>query len=406
MRDMTAKGFHESRCLAALADQIRAEAQRGLHLASNDEDRARFTAIRRLTAQLLALVDARSVDTIEAELASSEGPRTPLVAIGLQIHTADHQILGRAWHLPSGQTLDQALQEAAKRIGGSELELNGTGESYHIGALGPHTYLAVYDTTTPLTAGAVDEAWPAAHTSLEQGVDPSNPDGDWATWDYDDSWTDQSCGIEPGDTVPQAAAPHLAAIAALCDAWPTSSAPGTATAFRRISDRARTVPAGAVPAVTLDLGALDIDAAAARAECALFASRDRLLLTRANDDAAWAMPGGTSRVGESWGSTAVRSMQAAAGLDVTDTLMGAEAVVDERVLSSAPAEVPITAVFLAELPRFDQKVDISEGDRARWVSEGDLAGLELAPGQEHKMALAFAGARSRLFLSIEEWGKG
>ena len=63
--------------IAQIADELRALAQNGLHFSADDEyDTARFLAVQRLGAELLAMVDTRPLGEIERAFRGELGYRT------------------------------------------------------------------------------------------------------------------------------------------------------------------------------------------------------------------------------------------------------------------------------------------------------------------------------------------
>lgn len=94
--------------LHALAVELAAMAQNGLHYATDRYDRARYERLRTVSAEIFAMLDGGDVDALRAVLATEEGHATPKVDVrGALFDDAGRVLLVReqgdeGWTLPGG----------------------------------------------------------------------------------------------------------------------------------------------------------------------------------------------------------------------------------------------------------------------------------------------------------------
>jgi ADP-ribose pyrophosphatase YjhB (NUDIX family) len=108
--------------LVALAGEVRALAENGLHWAGNEYDRARYDRLLSIAAEVLAMVDTRPAPEIEQAFRVSLGARSPLVGVDAAVFDDVERILlvqradnGR-WCMPGGLAdVGESPAQAAER---------------------------------------------------------------------------------------------------------------------------------------------------------------------------------------------------------------------------------------------------------------------------------------------------
>lgn len=361
--------------LLYLADQFRAHAALGLHYPSDDAPA--FHRLRRLAAELTALVDVRDADQIEAAYSKDSGIRTPLAAIAVDITCSDGQSRWRVWHLPPDKTLPDALAEAAGLLGVDGLgPVVGLSDSHRLRLPGPHTYLAMYEVSTPLSAAQLVEKWeqPEATFQFIAALDTANE-----TERPDTIEVSLMAGVILQD---------IAALAAVGSVDTTDSY--NRVRFKEINRLAAAPKAVELAYPRIPISDHNIEAAATGAEAAILNDDGQILLYRRTDTGEWAMPGGACEVGESWPSTAVREAEEEGGLHIEITDVAG--VVDNRTITPIATTIPIIAILTAKLVSgtFTPSREASE---AKWFSADGLADLDLFAGHREKIGLALPDAK-------------
>lgn len=82
-----------SREVAMLSAEVRALAANGLHFAEDPYNTARFTRLQEISAELLAMVDTRSVEEITEEYRGALGYRTPMTAVDAVVFDEQDRLL-------------------------------------------------------------------------------------------------------------------------------------------------------------------------------------------------------------------------------------------------------------------------------------------------------------------------
>jgi ADP-ribose pyrophosphatase YjhB (NUDIX family) len=94
--------------LAEIADELRAIAANGLHWVANEYDEARYHRTMSLAAEIMGMVDTRSVEEIERVFRGDLGVRTPFVGAEAAIFDEDGRIFlirrkdTARWAMPGG----------------------------------------------------------------------------------------------------------------------------------------------------------------------------------------------------------------------------------------------------------------------------------------------------------------
>ncbi|GLZ79815.1 ADP-ribose pyrophosphatase [Actinorhabdospora filicis] len=98
-----------SRKVAMLSAEIRALAANGLHFAEDPYNTARFTRLHEISAELLAMVDTRTVEEITEEYRGALGYRTPMTAVDAVVFDDEDRLLlvqradgSATWCMPGG----------------------------------------------------------------------------------------------------------------------------------------------------------------------------------------------------------------------------------------------------------------------------------------------------------------
>jgi len=381
--------------LAWLADRFRAQAALGLHYRPDDADRARFHQLRRHAAELLACVDSRDVDLIEATFSKDDGLSTPLAAIAFWVTSADDVHLRRVAYLPPNQPLPHALTKAATRLQADTTPTRPVAlvDSHELGLPDPHTHIAVYRVDSTLQASAIVEAWPEPATALQRAL---------GQYQLDETRGPRvDAGTDP--------VPVNAEAKAICDRIAELAASGQEHSSDRYNvERFAQLRALAENTVVEDITyqpfesyELNPDGATTGAEVAIFDTNNRMLLVQRADTGQWAIPGGGCEVGESWAATAAREVREEIGLRIEDAIDGLVGVVDNRVITSEPTTIPVIAIFQATLRTSDLDFTLSSEIRdVAWVTEEQLSRLDLFAGHRAKITAAFgyrsnAGRRPR-----------
>ena len=127
------------------------------------------------------------------------------------------------------------------------------------------------------------------------------------------------------------------------------------------------------------------------AEAAVFCD-GRMLLIKREDNGLWAMPGGLTDVGETWGQSAERELREETGVVGTATkLLG---VFDSRLWSSLTKYHLYASVWLVE-PHDDRNpIAGPETTGAGFFAEHDLPALD--PGHGRRVPMTFKLARGEL----------
>lgn len=165
------------------ADELRAMAHNGLLYASNDYDKARYTRLRQIAAEMLSLVDGRPAETLAALFAGEIAYATPKAVADSAIFNAAGEILlvqrrdDRLWAMPGGiLEVGESAAAGAVRETWEETGLR----------VAPQRLIGVYDSRTCGTesfhqlyhfvflCSPVDDARPqVTHETLDVGFFPA-----------------------------------------------------------------------------------------------------------------------------------------------------------------------------------------------------------------------------------------
>ncbi|MGH8876974.1 MAG: NUDIX hydrolase N-terminal domain-containing protein [Stackebrandtia sp.] len=317
--------------LAALADELRADAANGLHYGSDEGDRQRWIRIRGLAAALLSHVDVRSASEIESVFAGDAGPRTPLIAVVLMLNDQRDGLLflnnGDSVGTPYAYVDVHSDHETAVRRLAAQLlpdeEVmpvpHGICDSVSAGLAVPHTYFLTYVVDVTL----VDRASITAELIPEADTVPGRRD---ALTNYIMGGAQRDVLEAPfaltdatADLVAEADRLAQRGLAATTDPFDTER-------YGRISQTAQSLLEGVrnqTPFGPARFAHLDTRTPKTCAELLILDEKRRILLLRRHDNGKWAMPGGACEVGETSAATAARETAEEVLLDATvDGLAG------------------------------------------------------------------------------------
>ncbi|PRY61680.1 NUDIX hydrolase N-terminal domain-containing protein [Glycomyces artemisiae] len=372
--------------LAWLADRFRAQATLGLHYRPDQFDRERFTRLRRHAAELASLIYPQDVDVIEESFRTDSGIHTPNAAVALYIECADGARLWRAFLLEPGRLLPDEINAAAARIAATEPgQPVALTDSRVLGLPDPHTYLAIYRTTSSLTRADLREVWPTPDTAIQRPL----------------------TGIAPAsipalprqiDERPVIVSPVVAAIcrdiAEIAEEGGLETAdPYNVERFEHLGELAANISPESIGYQRFGPFELHPSAAATGAEIAIRDEAGRVLLIQRSDTGQWAIPGGACEVGEDWAATAVREAREEIGLSLDPSDLALVDVFDNRAITSEPTTIPVIAVFSMVLkPNGSTITRNREVDNTAWATLSDLKDLDLFRGHRTKITAALEQA--------------
>ncbi|MEU6246018.1 NUDIX hydrolase N-terminal domain-containing protein [Glycomyces sp. NPDC047010] len=368
--------------LAWLADRFRAQATLGLHYRPDRFDRERFTRLRRHAAELASLIYPRDVDAIEESFSTDSGIHTPKAAVALYIKCADGARLWRTFLLEPGRLLPDELKAAAVRIAAAGPGRPvGLTDSRVLGLPDPHTYLAIYRTTSSLTRAELRGVWPTPDTAIQRpftGISPA------------------SIPALPRqiDERPVIVSPVVAAICRdiveIAEEGVLETAdPYNVERFEQLGALAANITVEPIGYRRFGPFELHPSAAATGTEIAIRDEIGRVLLIQRSDTGQWAIPGGACEVGEGWAVTAVREAREEIGLGLDAADLALVDVFDNRAITSEPTTIPVIAVFSMNLKTSGRTVTWNrEVADTAWVTLPDLKDLDLFRGHRTKITAA------------------
>ncbi|MEV0647525.1 NUDIX hydrolase N-terminal domain-containing protein [Phytomonospora sp. NPDC050363] len=385
--------------ICALVQFLRAQAVNGLHYFPDAVDERRFTALRRLAAELSARIDTRAADEIEAEFGTDAGPQTPRLGVVLLVTRADGARLlvptaPGAVGLPrdlvavDGHPLDTLKRMMAdlRLTPVAEPVLVGICDGMTAGELGRHTLHLAFELSDDASRAVSSRgSWSTdANTPLDALTDRVlNPDG---------AATETSGPID----VPSEVLSICERVRALAVEGLSSHDSFNVERFTRITSVIdETVAPAGRNELTLPRTAVDTaqNTPTVGAETLVVDGRGRILLLQRPDTGEWAMPGGACEVGESADATAVRETEEETGLKVTvDRLVG---VFDNRRVGAGGAAIRMIAVYAARLVDPDaQAVTTAEARAVAWFDPDQIAALNLFHGHRRKIDAALSALRN------------
>lgn len=380
MTDQRAAG-----AVARAAGILRAEAANGLFWGDEEDEAARLRQIRRHAAALLAEVDPRPREELEAVFDRDRRLRTPMPGTEFRVRCADGGTAVHRRRLRAGsETLGLRLANVAMALRTDVPdEVSGIADTDLAGLPCPHTYLLVYELETPLSAAEAERALAElapADADLE-GEIPALPPADSAV------------EVIARDPLPvtAAAAAVLAKVAALSE---ESLASATSVYRRERHERILALCGDTVevdgPYERVHCGDLAAECVSTGADAAVFDDRGRILLIKRTDTGQWAMPGGMAEVGEPVGLAAVREAAEETGLDVALTSL--VWAFDNREVDYADHRVLIVMNFAARSIAPEQPIRLAELEASdyRWVGEDELDAIDFFPGHQYRVPAAFA----------------
>lgn len=348
---ITSAGSRELR-LAALADELRADAATGLHYTTDPDDAQRFRRLRGLAAALHAHADTRDTAAIEAVFDRDSGPRTPLSAVALLLnHQRDGLLfpdtgdgLGTPYAFVSrGGDHDSAIRAlAAALLPGEEVipVPHGICDSIAAGLAMPHTYFLTYVVdvtlvdrdaiTAPLVAEADTVAGrrDALTNFILGGAQRDVLEAPFAL-------TDASAAL-----VEQVRDLAVEGLAATTNPYDTER-------FAHIRDTTTTLLEGVrnqAPFEPATFAHLEVKSATTCADMLILDEERRILLLRRHDNGKWAMPGGACEVGETSAATASRETTEEVCLDVD--IDGLAGVFDNGLIVGSPVQWQTCFVYV------------------------------------------------------------
>ncbi|ADD40464.1 NUDIX hydrolase N-terminal domain-containing protein [Stackebrandtia nassauensis] len=338
--------------LAALADELRADAATGLHYTTDDADAARFHRLRGLAAALLSHVDTRDAAELEAVFAADSGPRTPLAGVVLLFNhqrdgllfVADGDTVGVPYAFVDPDTdHDTAVKDlAAKYLPDAGLVPvpHGVCDSISAGLAMPHTYFLTYVVDLTL----VDDDAIAVDLVPEADTVPGRRDA-LTNFILDGAQRDV---LE----APFALTDEVAALVTAVRALATEG--GVATEnhydverFAHIRETTHSLLEGVrnqTAFTPVEFAHLDVATTKTCAEMLILDDRRRILLLRRHDNGKWAMPGGACEVGESSAATASRETTEEVRVDAT--IDGLAGVFDNSRIEDRPIQLRTCFVYV------------------------------------------------------------
>ncbi|WP_035700797.1 NUDIX hydrolase [Glycomyces tenuis] len=367
--------------LARLAGMLRAEATNGLFWGGDEDELARLRQLRRSAAALMAEVDHRPKEVIEAFFDADVHLRSPMPGTEFRIRCADGELLVQRRRLTrEGESLGTRLAELAAALETeAPAEASGIADTDLAGLPCPHTFLLVYEAATPLTAAEAGRRLAPGDADLDGPVEALAP----------------AASAVVRERPPLPVSP---AVNEILNEVARTGKEGIAAAKTVYElERHERVVALCGDTVRTDLAYARIDCGDLASEClstgtdaAVFDDRDRLLLIRRTDTGQWAMPGGGSEVGETVATAAVREAFEETGLDVTVT--GLISAVDKRDVRVADSRFPLIVAFTARMNDPEQPLRLAEleASEARWITRDEVGGIDFFKGHEHRVPAAFA----------------
>ncbi|THV33626.1 NUDIX domain-containing protein [Glycomyces buryatensis] len=370
--------------LARLADIIRAEAANGLYWGGTDDDMARMRQLRQSATELMALVDHRSADEIQAIFDTDLFLRTPMPATEIRIACSDGETVVRRrrlrWEEPS---LGQSLNSLAEALDADvDSQPQGIADTDLAGLPCPHTFLLAYGATTPLTSEEVEAI-------LEPG---------------DRDLAGELEFLAPGESAIErepSPLPVAAVVKRILDQVADLAKEGLKITesfyererYERIEALCANTFEAEIDYPSVDCGDLAVVGLSTGADAAIFNEEGRLLLIRRTDTGQWAMPGGGAEVGETVALAAVREAAEESGLDVTIT--GLVWAFDKRENNLGDSRMPMIMSFQARVNDPDQPIRLAELEASdhRWITEDEWNTIDFFKGHQLRVPEAFAAYR-------------
>ena len=394
MNETSAVIGSRERRIGLLADELRAEAANGLYYGPDAGDAERFTELRSLAARLLAQVDLREAEEIEAAFRAVNGPATPRLGVVLILsHQRDGVMLvgdpetgvPGAPHgfVPYEQDPETALRELARRVIPDEEIVpvpHGVCDSVAAGLPMCHTYYLTYVVDVTFVPADAFATTPVAADHLTAPPD--------ALTRYIIDGSDRDV-LDAPLYLPAPVSNILERMRSIAsEGVEKTTDPYNTQRWGRVLETAEAVLATENddrPLVPADFGPLDVVTPNAAGEMLIIGDDGRILLMRRSDTGEWAMPGGGSEVGESSAATAVRECQEELGVDVVvDGLAGAY---DGRTLGVDSDFVCFVYVGRIDGASPKPRTTVEAVDFG-WFDPAELDGLDMFMAHDVKIARA------------------
>ncbi|HZE41115.1 MAG TPA: NUDIX hydrolase N-terminal domain-containing protein [Stackebrandtia sp.] len=393
---MTSVGSRERR-VAAIADELRADAANGLFYDAAPADAARFTRLRRLAAELLAEVDSRDADQITSVFDTDRGLRTPWLGVALVLNDQRRGIMlaadagdGRPGipHAFVDESLppETAVQRLAETLIPDAQVLpvpHGVCDTISAGLPMVHTYFLTYVVDVTFVAPE-DIAVPLVPQTEadESDVDPLTA--------YLIAGADRTV-IDAPLALPASTRDILSEVRELAiEGRPDTDDPYDIARYQRITETMDALLAGVpneAPYVEHHFGPLDVRTPVTSAEALITDPDGRILLLRRHDTGEWAMPGGACEVGESSAGSAVREVQEELVLDIE--IDGLAGVFDNRSINAPKPGTWVAFVYIAHQSNpSDQPENTAEALESAWFRPEDIKALNTFNGHDVKIERA------------------
>jgi ADP-ribose pyrophosphatase YjhB (NUDIX family) len=365
--------------LARLAGILRSESANGRYWGAGEAEEERLIALRRFAARLLAEVDHRPFDAIEAVFAADNGLRTPWPGVELRITTPDGRTVTHRRRLRPGDQLDDYLAATAAAL---ETDVPaapvGMTDTAAAGLPCQHSYFDVYDVDAEIPAADVERRLPLTDADVTGPLTVHRPEA-----------------VPNVDTAgPMAVSPAAKAVLDEVAALAKEGRAATDNFYERerherVLALCERTAAADLDYPRIDCGDLAFTGLPAGAEAAVFDDDGRLLLIRRTDTGQWAMPGGAHETGESAASAAAREAFEESGLRVR--LTGLIGLYDNQ-RRFGDSRMPVIALFAARptVPGQELRLAELEASEARWITADEVDGIDFYRGHQYRVPAAFA----------------